>query len=45
MILRGATILDFQTLSSRDGVDVHIAEGRIRRLEPTSRSSIAAGCT
>ncbi len=34
MIIRGATLLDFQSLSRREGLEVHIAEGRIRRIAP-----------
>jgi len=43
MILRGATLLDFQTLSSREGVDVHIAGGRIQRIVATRGTARAAG--
>lgn len=42
MILRGATLLDFQDLSRRDGVDVHLAEGRIQRIVPTAAAGPAA---
>jgi len=40
MILRDATLLDFQGLSRRAGLDVHVADGRIRRITPTG---VAAG--
>lgn len=42
MILRGATLLDFRGLSRRDGVDVQLAEGRIRRIAPTAEAGLAA---
>ncbi len=55
MILRGATLLDFQSLTRREGLEVHIADGRIRRIarrrqsaarrRPTRKSSTARGCT
>lgn len=32
MIIRNASILSFQDLSRQSGVEVHIAEGRIREI-------------
>jgi 5-methylthioadenosine/S-adenosylhomocysteine deaminase len=32
MIIRGATLLDFRALTRREGLEVHIAGGRIRRI-------------
>jgi 5-methylthioadenosine/S-adenosylhomocysteine deaminase len=34
MIIRGATLLDFRSLTRREAVDVHVADGRIRRIAP-----------
>jgi len=42
MILRGATLLDFRTLARREGVDVHIAGGRIRRIAAAGREQAGA---
>jgi 5-methylthioadenosine/S-adenosylhomocysteine deaminase len=38
MIIRNATILDFQDLSRRPGVDVRLEGSRVKRIEPASRS-------
>jgi 5-methylthioadenosine/S-adenosylhomocysteine deaminase len=37
MIIRNATILDFQDLSRRPGVDVHIQGNRVKRITPAGR--------
>ncbi len=39
MILRGATLLDFQSLSRRPAMDVGIDGGRIRRIVPTGSAA------
>ena len=43
MILRGATLLDFPSLSRREGLEVHLAGGRIRRIAPPGRRGVARG--
>jgi 5-methylthioadenosine/S-adenosylhomocysteine deaminase len=43
MILRGATLLDFRSLTRRPGMDVHLGGGRIRRIEPSRPGAAAAG--
>jgi len=42
MILRGATLLDFRALARREGVDVHITGGRIRRIAAAGREQEGA---
>jgi 5-methylthioadenosine/S-adenosylhomocysteine deaminase len=43
MILRGATLLDFRDLSRREGLEVHIAGGRIRSIAPLGRRGVVRG--
>jgi 5-methylthioadenosine/S-adenosylhomocysteine deaminase len=41
MILRGATLLDFQTLTRREGLEVHLGGGLIRRIAPAGPTAAA----
>jgi 5-methylthioadenosine/S-adenosylhomocysteine deaminase len=43
LILRGATLLDFRDLSRHQGLEVHIAGGRIRRVVPPGRRGASRG--
>ena len=43
MILRGATLLELPTLTRREGLEVHIAGGRIRRIGPPGRRGAPDG--
>ncbi len=43
MIIRGATLLDFQSLTRRPAMDVHLEGGRIRRIVAAPQGAPSAG--